>query len=118
MKSRHIVLVLFAGFFLCSTNASAQWKLASGFTTTFGLYDHDQADGFISWGDSLLAHGLCQTDPSQSPAPPDSLFLSTDHGQTWTNYSSGVLPVFIYGAGPNAVFYATMTQQSTNISGL
>ncbi|MFI5263581.1 MAG: WD40/YVTN/BNR-like repeat-containing protein, partial [Candidatus Kapaibacterium sp.] len=115
MKKRYVIFLLLSCFFLCGTNASAQWKLASGLTNSNGFYGFDGVTGFAVWGNNLLAHANCGTDASQSGATPDSLFLSTDNGQTWVGVApNGVLPMLTVGSGANAVFYANVAPPGTN----
>jgi hypothetical protein len=115
MKKYFISLLLFAGFFLLATVASAQWKLATGFSNSNGLYNSDDITGFAVWGNSILAHATCGFDGSQPGATGDSLFLSTDNGQTWTGYASnGVLPMLVVGTGSTAIFYANTAPIGTN----
>ena len=115
MKHYFASLTLLATFFLSATNASAQWKQASGFSNSNGFYNYDDITGFAVWGNSILAHASCGFDGTQSGATGDSLFLSTDNGQTWTGYASnGVLPMLTLGSGSTAIFYANTAPAGTN----
>jgi len=102
MKLHLTPFLLLAGFFLCGTTASAQWKLASGFSNSNASLpnDVDNVANFAVWGDSLVATAYCATDQLNFPgATPDSLFLSTDNGQTWTDLSPyGGIPFIVAGA--------------------
>src|SRR5579872_4946894 len=115
MKLHFAPSFLLSAFLLFTTNASAQWKLASGFSNSNGFTNFDDITGFSVWGNSVLAHATCGFDNTQPGATGDSLFLSTDNGQTWTGYApNGVLPMLTVASGPNAIFYANAAPPGTN----
>ncbi len=80
---------------------TGQWKLASGFSNANASLPNevDNIANFAVWGDSLVATAYCATDQINfMGADPDSLFLSTDHGQTWTSLSPfGGTPFVVAG---------------------
>lgn len=84
-------------------SAFGQWMKASGFSNS-GSYDQEK--GFLAVGDTLFADAGCS-----GAGTPDSLFFSTDNGQTWNGFAanggvplvaagSTAAPVFIGGAEP------------------
>jgi hypothetical protein len=96
--------VLIAAFVICSITsqpkAFGQWQLASGFSNenAFNVAQVDAVFGITHWGDSLLAYASCVTSSSDPGATFDSLSLSTDHGQTWTDFApNGGFPLVAVG---------------------
>ncbi len=85
-------------FMAAQRQACGQWKQATGFSNAnAGLPNNvDYVAGFTVWGDSLLASAFCPN--AVQGAAPDSLFLSTDHGQTWTDFAPyGGPPLVVVG---------------------
>jgi hypothetical protein len=119
MNRRTFLIAMCALFLLTSQNrASGQWKLASGFSNANASLPNevDEVAGFTSWGDSLLASAYCADDLLNfiNPAP-DSLFLSIDHGQTWTDYAPyGERPFVV--VGNDFIGGAQPSPQDNNIS--
>ncbi len=66
-------------------NGHAQWKRAAGWTLDAHNGTLSQVKGFLPFGNKLLADVLCAT---SSNGTPDSLFVSTDNGQSWAPFSS------------------------------
>ncbi len=69
------------------------WKQATGFNYVICC---GQVNGFYSFGKLLLADASC---PSEQPgATGDSLFVSKDDGQTWTDFApNGGVPLLAVG---------------------
>ncbi len=77
-------------------NVVAQWQQATGFSNVNGgTPPVDAIRGFVVWGPDVLADASCGLDLTQGPGPtPDSLFLSTDNGKTWTSFGpNGGMPL-------------------------
>ncbi|MFI5263500.1 MAG: hypothetical protein ACHQM6_03190, partial [Candidatus Kapaibacterium sp.] len=87
MKKHSISFLLFIGFFLWVTSASAQWQQSTGFNS------HNLIGGFLSYGNYLLGDARTSGGPTI-----DSLYASTDDGQTWAPFSpNGGAPLAAYG---------------------
>ncbi len=100
-RAAFAIAVCYSLLFAFEEVSFAQWKQATGFSNVnASLPDNvDQVAGFTLWGDSLLASAFCADDLLNNPgATPDSLFLSTDHGQTWTDFAPyGQRPLVVVG---------------------
>ena len=97
MKNVAIRIALCAVFLMVSQQGSfAQWKQCKGFENAFQSNNVDAVAGFLTIGNDLFANGKCGY--SQPGATGDSLFRSTDNGQTWTSFSSnGGMPLVAFG---------------------
>ena len=95
------MLAACAAFLISSEpNAFGQWQSASGFSNAnaFNVAQVDAVFGIVPWGDSLLASASCVISSSDPGATYDSLSLSTDHGQTWTDFApNGEFPLVAVG---------------------
>jgi hypothetical protein len=101
-KRMGVLIAAFVAFSITSQpEAFGQWKLASGFSNANASLPNevDLVANFAVWGDSIVATAYCATDQLNFPgALPDSIFLSTDHGHTWTSLSpNGGLPFIVAG---------------------
>ncbi len=102
MKRTAFCIAVCALFLMAShPNAFGQWKQAAGFSNVNASLPNevDAVGGFLPWGDSIIASAFCAVDELNTPsATNDSLFLSTDHGKTWTDFApNGGEPFFIFG---------------------
>ncbi len=93
--------IAFAFLFLAFQHeAFGQWKQAPGFSNenAFNAANVDAIFGLIPWGDSLLGSASCAISSADQGATFDSLWLSTDHGQTWVDFApNGGLPMVVVG---------------------
>ena len=86
--------------FLLPRSVFGQWKLATGFSNenASNVAMVDGVFGIATWGDSLLATANCAISSADPGATYDSLSLSTDHGQTWTDFApNGGFPLVAVG---------------------
>jgi Secretion system C-terminal sorting domain/BNR/Asp-box repeat len=101
-KQGTVIFAVCALFLIASQhNAFGQWKQAAGFSNVNASLPNevDAVEGFFPWGDSIIASASCAVDELNTPsATNDSLFLSTDHGKTWTDFApNGGFPFLILG---------------------
>ncbi len=97
MKSTVIRFAVCVVFLIVSQQSSfAQWKQCKGFDNAFQTNNVDMVGGFLTIGNDLFATAKCGY--NQPGATGDSLFRSTDNGQTWTSFSSnGGMPLVAFG---------------------
>jgi hypothetical protein len=87
MRLLHTSFLLFAGFILCTSTLSAQWKQSMGFNS------HDHISGFVASGSYLFADAN-----TIGGATIDSLYASADNGLTWAAFApNGGAPIIAYG---------------------
>jgi hypothetical protein len=97
MRNTVIRFAMCVVFLIASQQGSfAQWKQCKGFSNAIGNNNLDDVAGFLAVGNYLLADAKCGY--NQTGATPDSLFQSTDNGQTWVSYSAnGGFPLAAIG---------------------
>ncbi len=93
------VAIRFAAFaivLIISNHAAfAQWKQVTGFSNSLGNNNVDDVAGFLVYGNNLLADARCAS--NQTGATSDSLFLSSDNGQTWSSFApNGGVPLVAF----------------------